>query len=351
MEQKRLFSIDFLRFFAIFLVTGFHCLRFVVGKSFSDIDFPPYVHMFEVGRLGVEIFFIVSAFCICASFDKVQNAAKVFFNRMKRIIPIYYIAIIIWVLLINFGITNKTADAWDIISHLLFIHNIFTDTFYSVSGVFWFLATLFDFYLIFLIFGHKFLKSNRFWVIFCLVSVLVIHTISALTGYGKGTLIRSVFGYMPCFACGILMYNKKLQFKYSFINYVLLFIGLYLLLFVGTKEFNNLFMTNFNLYGNTVAILLTVSIYNIFEKIKQVPECIQNGVNLIATASFSIFLYNYIFNVYRPISSEYFYSFIYLMQTFGFGILMYYLIEKPISDSELFKKFTYEKFVSLFKRK
>lgn len=338
MEQKRLFSIDFLRFFAIFLLTGFHCLRFVVGESYLETSFSPFLHMFKVGALGVEIFFIISAFCICASYDRVQNAGKVFLNRMKRIIPVYYIAILVWVILTYVGVPNNAIQPIDIISHVFFVHNLSPIQYYTVNATFWFLGTLFDFYLIFLIFGHKLLKSNLFWVIFALVSAFAIYMISFYTGFEKGSLLRSVFGLMPCFACGILMYNKQFEFKHFQINYILLVLGLYMLMFVGRNEFNSIFLTKYNFHGIITSILLCISIYNILERFKNIPKVVHNIVSLIAISSFSIYLYNYIFLSYKVISHSYVFVFIYLLNTLGFGILMYYLIEKPILNSKLFKK-------------
>lgn len=346
-KKQRLFSIDVLRFIAIFLVTGFHCLRFVNRRSFNMLMFPPSLHAFQVGALGVEIFFIVAAFCLCLSWDKLKDPCKIFFNRLKRVLPVYYVAIFSWIILIHMGVAVKPAEAWDIIAHCLCIHNLFSATFPTISGVFWFIGAIFDFYLVFLVFGHRFLKSNKFWIIFSFICFLSAHFINLYTGYSKHVLNHSILVYMPCFACGILLYNKKFDFKCNIINYVLLAAGVYLLCFVDNIAFNQFFGTKLNLYGIVVASLLAVSIYNIIERIQSVPYFIKNPINLVATSSFSIYLYNYIFNAYNSISPKYIY--IYIFQVFGFGLLMYYLVEKNIYDSAIFKKITYENFIELFR--
>lgn len=64
---------------------------------------------------------------------------------------------------------------------------------------------------------------------------------------------------------------------------------------------------------------------------------VRNFINTIANASYSIYLYNYIFCAIKPLYKNSITCFVLIFFVFGFGMCMNMLIEKPLN--KFFKKY------------
>lgn len=86
-------SLTSLRFFAAYLVVGFHYFKFEYPLDFLN-------HVFLRGYLGVEFFFILSGFVLGLRYyheilqDRFESG-QFLFNRMSRIAPSYYLSLAI----------------------------------------------------------------------------------------------------------------------------------------------------------------------------------------------------------------------------------------------------------------
>ena len=327
---ERLFYIDVMRFFAIFLVTGFHVARFVgfdnmhsFGKIFKNL-------FITGGWLGCCLFFLISGYCVCIKYNTNTNYFTFLKNRLLKLLPAYYVAMLIWYFLIRMGIAPKPIGVSAVLSHIFLVHTFDNANFYSLSGVFWFLGILFNFYLIFP-FLYKLQQKTKYGLEIFTISVFVLSVF--LSGYFhiKGAVFnKSILINLPCFAFGMILYNKQNSkillnkiFKYS-----LLVITLVLLIFAKMKSFMGI---SINLLAIFDSLLLGTLFVAFKYELEKIPLLLKDFVSEVAIASYSIYLYNYIFYATKPLYKNSTIIFIYILFVFGFGICMYRLIERPIN--------------------
>lgn len=88
--QNRNYGLDYLRIFAIFAVVWVHLSIYV------DIPFAIRSY-FTWGACGVQIFFVLSGYLAIKTYS--GNVASYYKKRALRIIPSYYIGIILMILI------------------------------------------------------------------------------------------------------------------------------------------------------------------------------------------------------------------------------------------------------------
>ncbi|GAB3895591.1 acyltransferase family protein [Spirosoma agri] len=116
------------------------------------------------GHYAVDLFIVLSGFCLMLpalrnNNQLVSNSPLLFFRkRAQRILPPYFLAMALSLLLISTVIGQKTGTRWDasipvlpfdLFTHVLMIHDIFTSTAPKINGVFWSIAVEWRIYLVF----------------------------------------------------------------------------------------------------------------------------------------------------------------------------------------------------------
>ncbi|MEO6382795.1 MAG: acyltransferase [Nitrobacter sp.] len=141
-ESSKLAYVDVLRGIAILLVIVAH-----VGLDFGGTWIP---NATTSGQLGVQLFFVASAFTLCRSWQARAAAEhspylNFFLRRFFRIAPLYYLAILGYSLL-----HWPLADGWQaIVANVFFIHGLTVVGNNSVVPGGWSIGTEFAFYAIF----------------------------------------------------------------------------------------------------------------------------------------------------------------------------------------------------------
>jgi peptidoglycan/LPS O-acetylase OafA/YrhL len=106
-----------------------------------------------LGWSGVSLFFVLSGFVIHwrmaakpvdAPFD-VKSFAQ---RRFWRIVPPYLVAIA-FIVILQKSYRETTEGRWDVLAHVLFVHNFHERTFLSLNASFWSLAVEMQFYLLY----------------------------------------------------------------------------------------------------------------------------------------------------------------------------------------------------------
>lgn len=170
-------ELDILRGVAILLVFGFHVLGFVYGadqlpwdgmiKNFAK---PPHGNTFYLfypltfGGAGVPVFFVISGFCIHLSYLKNPSWRDFFQKRFYRIFPPYLFFTLLFVVLLN------VFDGYQIVTHLLLIHNLDTTTFFGINGAFWSIgveAQLYALYPLVIFWASRFDWRRTLIITFC----------------------------------------------------------------------------------------------------------------------------------------------------------------------------------------
>ena len=209
--------LDGLRGIAIALVVWFHVWQItwlaadvkMFGATFN------FNWIAEDGFVGVDLFFFISGFCLFypyarTLFDgtKRQDVATFAYRRAIKIMPSYVFAIAAMIAL-GWAKFDSPADALRQVGlHLLFVHTWWNDSYGSINGVLWSLATEVQFYAIFPLVAWA--AMRRPWLTFAAMAVVanayriafagdadVVHKIDQLPGtldlFGAGMLAAYVF--------------------------------------------------------------------------------------------------------------------------------------------------------------
>lgn len=205
---------DGLRGIAIIIVVLFHVWQLSwlnhtisIGNFKLDLNFIPVT-----GFLGVELFFFISAFCLFYPYAKYlfeggsfQTVKKFTYKRAIKILPSYYLSIIIITVFFTPGFFSSTDSLKQLLYHMLFIHNLFPETYGTINGVFWSLGVEVQFYILFPILCYLFRK----WPVFVFIamtgaSILYRYLIQHYYFNKLDFLINQLPGFLDIFACGML---------------------------------------------------------------------------------------------------------------------------------------------------
>ena len=186
LEPSRLRSIDALRGIAAMGVVFYHCVGQVANQLPDNFLHYP-VKLIQLtssfGYIGVFLFFVISGFCIHLQWARTQASGakpEVKFGsfwkrRIRRLYPPYIIALALYLLLTawSIGIDVSHFFIYDVLMHLLLLHNLDPQTCYSINGVFWTLAIEEQLYLAY--FLLLFLRRRWGWtttLVVCLAARL-----------------------------------------------------------------------------------------------------------------------------------------------------------------------------------
>jgi peptidoglycan/LPS O-acetylase OafA/YrhL len=170
----RLQSIDALRGIAALGVVFYHALAHT-ANSVPDNFFRWPVKLLQFvssfGYIGVFLFFVISGFCIHLQWAKTRATGQpqsiqfgsFWRRRIRRLYPPYLIAFALFVLMagLTTGIDITHFLVYDVVMHLLMLHNLDPHTCYSINGVFWTLAIEEQLYLAY--FLLLFLRTRWGW--------------------------------------------------------------------------------------------------------------------------------------------------------------------------------------------
>ncbi len=171
---SRLRSIDALRGIAALGVVFYHAVdQSEKGLPTGIAQYP--ARSFQVassfGYVGVFLFFVISGFCIHLTWAKATSnnqRPQIQFGafwkrRLRRLYPPYILALLLFFLMTatSVGLSITHFFVYDVVLHLLMLHNLDPKTCYSINGVFWTLAIEEQLYLAY--FLLLFLRKRFGW--------------------------------------------------------------------------------------------------------------------------------------------------------------------------------------------
>jgi peptidoglycan/LPS O-acetylase OafA/YrhL len=215
---KKYAFIDALRGYAILGVLFVHSAQAVSPRH-------EFLHTIMAGGgRGVQLFYIASALTLCLSWrfrswHEDHPTRNFFIRRFFRIAPMFYLAIILYVLLNGFAPSYFAPNGikwWFVLLTALFLHGFHPETIDSVVPGGWSIAVEMTFYLTFPLL-MKYIKSITSALVFLAVS-LVLCGLSNLIFQRiysglyppdqqylvSSFLFQNFFGQLPVFAIGIL---------------------------------------------------------------------------------------------------------------------------------------------------
>ncbi len=174
--------------------------------------FAPFAYSLVAGHLAVSVFIVVSGFCLALpvidSGDQLRKGTLDFFKRRaRRILPPYYAALVLSLVLIGTLIGEPTGTLWDvpiqadwisIVSHLLLLQDLFGTG--KINYVFWSIAVEWHIYFAFPLLVWA---VRRFGIFRVTLAALVVGY--AMRFAFDGTRVeRANPHYLGLFVCGML---------------------------------------------------------------------------------------------------------------------------------------------------
>ncbi|ADP12955.1 exopolysaccharide production [Erwinia sp. Ejp617] len=317
--EKRDKSVDVFRGIAIIMVTLFHVARW------SNVQEGDAFFFALNGWVGVGLFFIISGYCMAMSFEGRPPDSRLAYveyltRRFLRIAPAYYISIAFWVVVIvTTGMAYKPTGLKDILTHMTFTNNLFEDTMWSISGVYWSIAVEFQAYAILpLLYLYK--KKN--WN---LLIALAIVTLS-LNYYSRSPVVHwSVLSYLSFFLFGCLIFKKKVDIKkllsLRLVNFFMCILVIMLLFYNGSTihDFKSI------IYEMLISVFLSLLMVHLSGK--EIPGYC-GVISFIGERSFSIYLYNYVFFILHNENKSELMIVPYVIMVIIVGCLMHFVVEE-----------------------
>lgn len=209
-------AIDGLRFIAIFSVVLFHTVKYITTKNtyhYPNIDLLYIQHVFEKGRIGVPLFFVISGFILGIPFCKSKisngppvNLKKFFLRRLTRLEPPYILSLTI--LLIGSIYVARTLSFNEAIesyfASIFYIHwLVIPQHLPLINDVTWSLEIEVQFYLLMpvlaaMIYGRKLAPARYYIYIGLALSCIISNHLFVQD-------VRTLFGFIQFFLAGMAL--------------------------------------------------------------------------------------------------------------------------------------------------
>jgi peptidoglycan/LPS O-acetylase OafA/YrhL len=214
--------IDALRGYAILMVIAVH-----TSQSFSDL--PSWLtKIVSQGARGVQLFFVTSALTLSMSWvARNEVAADFYIRRFFRIVPMFWIAIVLFLWLNGAGpsiYAPEGIEARHVIMTALLIHGFWPDTITSVVPGGWSVADEVIFYVLFPVIFPLLLRASwRSVIIVALAAAIIGAQVSRLLDGFSYLLPASAEGVageyfflwfprqLPCFMFGIMLFKFSIE--------------------------------------------------------------------------------------------------------------------------------------------
>ena len=300
-KTTKLNYIDQLRGIAILLVIICH-----VSQSQIDLNSLSRV-IFDFGKMGVQLFFFLSAYTLCLSMDsrKEQYFIRNFYiRRYFRIAPLYYLGIFIYFLVSTSPFLNhyivvsndKSYTTLNILSNFLLIHGVIPSANNSIVPGGWSIGTEIIFYLMFPSLFLFYKNLNLKFIYILPILGLLMATLFSLVVYSfdkneytNSFYYYSIFNQLQIFLIGMSCYFLEMSDSIVFsplksgLIFVIL-IGLSFMISVELKKINvSLFVF--------LAGLSFLFLFKFFKKINYTFNALQR----IGELSFSIYIFHFLF--------------------------------------------------------
>lgn len=121
----------------------------------------------RAGDAGVSVFFVLSGYLICASVvrDPAFSRRTFAIRRAARILPAYYVSLVIALVLVDATPLFTTGGRADVAAHLVLLHGLFPGMRYSINGVWWTLTVEVLFYALIALVAGVLRTARGGWIV------------------------------------------------------------------------------------------------------------------------------------------------------------------------------------------
>ena len=228
--NERLENVDLLRGVAIIFVVFFHyTYHYSVEYLLRTDDWS--LSIARYGWSGVDIFFIISGYCIALTIVKTSNFVEFSVRRFARIYPAYFFCGITTLVFYSFfDLPGREVDWYTGFMNLIFANFIPGLKFPYIDGIYWALMIELKFYIFFGILYFIFNNLNKAiiaWFFFAVILNLLL-----LIDNEKVTFLSSISPHSNLFLIGLMVFNLK---KKSFISYLLITLFALINIFINER--------------------------------------------------------------------------------------------------------------------
>ena len=351
---NKLLNIEFLRFLSVISIVTYHLFTGWLPVYCSDI--PLFHHIHELTRdsvRAVDFFFIISGFFLVYTFKRDLSVIDFLKKKIVRLWPVAVFAVCAWFVIYLLGfIPPEKFGTFDNIFGLFMINNIGITTSIGINVQSWYISSL----ILVLLFYFYILKYLDKHITNLIISVITLFSYSFLIHIQNGSLTGEIETYYYIFNVGIMralagcglgyiigisgicnnLSESKKQKTLS-----LFVIGCFEIL-IFTFLIYNMCFNKLNYTNDMIFILAFVFLFIIFVRNYGIISKWMNNkfYEIIGKYAYSIFMSHRIafaiisatlwktdFVIYHNYLTI-FYSIIIAIL---FGIVVYYLIEKPFA--------------------
>ncbi len=217
MTKDRLAHIDSLRGVAILMVILVHTSQSVSNQPELAVE------IFGFGRMGVQLFFVLSAIILCHTVATSGNRVETgsfYCRRFFRIAPLYYFGIFFYfVLRVSEGyfpsleyISGPTYTPANILTNVFFVQGLVPNVDNDIIPGGWSIGIEMAFYLVFpAIYSFLGVADNRLlftrFAGLSLGCVLIVFVLNAFFAVNDYALYHNLINMLPVFLVGILYYR------------------------------------------------------------------------------------------------------------------------------------------------
>jgi peptidoglycan/LPS O-acetylase OafA/YrhL len=265
MLKNRINELDALRGIASLMVVIFHFTADRGDKTFS----------FNIGCVGVDLFFVISGFVISLTIENCISWKSFLLNRFSRLYPTYWVCLSIttlFILLSNFLHIQYNYDSNLLMTYLANLTMMPTYLNYSfIEGTYWTLVVELLFYFIvlwFIIFNKK--QWLEFFGVILLILVFsykfFIDEILSFKKMFEITDSIPLLIYFPLFYSGILFYKMKFN-EQNFKRWLLIILSFVIQLYVYNRLYSNREYLSITEYAIALALIYSTFIIYLYNKL------------------------------------------------------------------------------------
>jgi len=303
--------IDNIRGIAILMVIFVHSAQKIDGIS-SEL-----LWMSMYGQMGVQLFFIASAYTLCLSHEKRNDEhyplTNFYIRRLFRIAPLYYVGIVLYFILylVETSLSNENSDSYysivNVLANVFFLHGFYPAANNNIVPGGWSIGTEVVFYSVFPIIiwmVKKLWNVNKYsiWLL-PLIGALMSQTFNLLIlfwtngsiGIANNNFIYfNFFNQLPVFLIGIALFYSEKQCSLNF-NIFMFVLFSFFSLMLWRYKINYLF--------TVIPLLSGISFVFLFLLLRNNKWLTSKIIGKIGKYSYGIYITHFIFAWFVP---EYF---------------------------------------------
>lgn len=203
----RVVGVDALRGIAATMVMAFH-----YSTRFGQLHgpWPGLGFTFESGRLGVQLFFMISGFVIFMTLDRATHPSEFIVSRFSRLYPVFWAAVLLTGgVELSFHLLGQQYGWSTVLLNLLMVQGLFQVP--DIDGAYWTLQVEVLFYVCMLaLWLYRGLANFRPVLGVWLALALVHASLPAMLGVRVPNVVNEflVLEYIPWFAMGMILFMR-----------------------------------------------------------------------------------------------------------------------------------------------